>query len=255
MQISLPVDRTLGVLYLDEPALTNPTMIAAWPGMGFIAKISADYLRRRLQAKQFAEIDYYYNMLIYNDGVGELAPIRHKFYAVPEKNLIIVVGEAQPSTPEESIRLAEEVVSVAKKYGVKRIFTMAAYPSEQNGEPQVYGVFSDPNQRKELEDVGVKVLKAEGVVNGLNGIIIGIAKNNGINGVCLMGDIRYANVPQHLASKAVLTKLSALLNLDIDTSLLEKRARRIDASIRKRLELDEDTEAITSGEKKLDYIS
>jgi proteasome assembly chaperone (PAC2) family protein len=244
------------VRYTDDPVLSEPSMIAAWPGMGFIAKISADYLRRRLQAKQFAEINYYYNMLVYNNGIGELAPIKHKFFAVPESNLIIVTGDAQPSTPEESMKLALEVIEVAKKYEVKRVYSLAAYPSEHNSEPQVYGICTHDHLKAILENVGVKILTDEGIVNGLNGIVIGVAKNNGIEGICLMGDIKYANVPQHLSSKAVLTKLSSLLKIDLDTTLLEKRARRIDASIKRRLDMyEEDAELTPISEKKLDYIS
>jgi len=126
----------LDVRYLSEPELEGPTMVAAWPGMGYIAKISADYLRRRLNARLFAEVVYYHNVLLYNSGVGELMPIRHRFYASSPHNLIICVGDAQPSIPEESIRLAEIVIGVAEKYGAKRIYTMAAYPSEYENEPK-----------------------------------------------------------------------------------------------------------------------
>jgi proteasome assembly chaperone (PAC2) family protein len=71
-----------------------------------------------------------------------------------------------------------------------------------------------------------------------------------------MGDIKYANVPQHLAAKAILLKLSSFINIDLDTSLLDKRAKRIDASIKKRLAIyEEDLDLIPKKEKKLDYIS
>ena len=63
------------VKYFDRPELINPRMIAAWPGMGFLAKISADYLRRQIKAKKFAEIKYFHNVLIYNKGIAELAPV------------------------------------------------------------------------------------------------------------------------------------------------------------------------------------
>ena len=87
----------LGIHYISKPELDHPDMIAAWPGMGYIAKISADYLRRRLNAKLFAEVTYFHNMLVYNKGVGELSPIKHRFYVASSRNLIICVGDAQPS--------------------------------------------------------------------------------------------------------------------------------------------------------------
>jgi proteasome assembly chaperone (PAC2) family protein len=225
--------------------------------MGYLAKISADYLRRRLKATLFAEIRYYHNVLVYNNGVAELAPIRHKLYASKEHNLIICVGDAQPSIPEEGVRLAEKIVDIAIDLGVKRLYTMAAYPNDFYETPQVYGIYTDGSLRAELEAAGVKVLEAEGAVNGLNGVLIGVAKMRGIDGVCLMGDITYANVPQHLSSKAVLEKLAKLLGLDIDTEQLRIRAERIDASIKRRLDIyeEEEEESPLREEKKPGYIS
>jgi proteasome assembly chaperone (PAC2) family protein len=71
-----------------------------------------------------------------------------------------------------------------------------------------------------------------------------------------MGEIRYANVPQHLSSKAVLERLTSLLGIEIDTAQLEKRAEKIDASIRKSLnEFQDIGEELKDEEKKIRYIS
>ena len=93
-------------------------------------------------------------------------------------------------------------------------------------------------------------------MNGFNGVFIYVAKNRGIEGVCLMRVIRYANVPQHMSSKAVLEKLANILGLEIDTAPLERRARKIDASIRESLgEYDEYGEPVKKEEKSFRYIS
>jgi proteasome assembly chaperone (PAC2) family protein len=224
--------------------------------MGFLAKISADYLRRQIKATKFAEIKYFHNVLVYNNGIAELAPIKHKLYASKEHNLVICVGDAQPSVPEESLRLAQKIAEIANDLGVKRIFTMAAYPNDFYEKPNVYGVFTDEESRKELTELGVTILDNEGAVNGLNGVMIGVAKSMGISGVCLMGDITYANVPQHLASKVVLETLVQMLSIEIDTNQLNIRARKIDASIKKRLDIFEEEEEIQIPEdKRLGYIS
>ena len=245
----------MDVLYTEKPKLDKPVMIAAWPGMGFLAKICADYLRRRIKASQFAEIKYFHNVLVYNNSVAELAPIKHKLYVSEKDNVIICVGDAQPSIPEESLRLAQQISDIAVEMGVHRIYTMAAYPNEYYEEPKVYGVFTDESIREELVEAGVEMLD-DGAVNGLNGVLIGVAKSAGIDGVCLMGDITYANVPQHLASKAVLHKLVKLMNIDIDTKQLEIRAKKIDASIKRRLDIyEEEEDQPVREEKKLGYIS
>ena len=252
----LPYLDLMDVEYFEKPELNNPQMIAAWPGMGFLAKISADYLRRQIKAIKFAEIKYFHNVLVYNKGVAELAPIRHKLYASKEHNLIICVGDAQPSIPEESLRLAQKIAEISSELGVTRMFTMAAYPNDFYDTPNVYGVFTDEKQREELEKLGVIIFENEGAINGLNGVMIGVAQSYGISGVCLMGDITYANVPQHLSSKAVLEILVKLLNIQIDTKQLDIRARKIDASIKKRLDLfEEEEESLLPEEKRLGYIS
>jgi uncharacterized protein (TIGR00162 family) len=239
-----------------EPAFKEPVLVAAWPGMGYLAKISADYLRRRLDAKKFAEIKFFQNAIIYRDSLAELPSIRHRFFAVPDRDLMICVGDAQPSTPEEALRLAEKIVDFAKRFHVRRIYTMAAYPSDYPDEPRVYGVFTDESLKEELERHGVDFIEGEGAVNGLNGVLVGVAKGKGIDGVCLMGEIRYANVPQHLSSKAVLERLTSILDIEIDMAQLEKRAEKIDASIRKSLdEYQEYGEDVKKEEKKIRYIS
>ena len=244
------------IRYLRRPQLSEPNMVAAWPGMGYLAKISADYLRRRLKAKPFAEINSYQNAVVYKDSLVELPSIRHRFYASTREDLIICVGEAQPSVPEEAYRLARRVLEVAERFNVRRIYTMAAYPRDYQGEPRVYGVYTDERLRDVLLKQNIQLLEGEGAVNGLNGVLIGVAKNMGIEGICLLGEIRYANVPQHLSSKAVLGKLTALLGVEIDTSQLEKRAERVEASIRRRLgQYRESEDARRGDEKEFRYIS
>lgn len=224
------------VQYLSRPRISEPSMVAAWPGMGYLAKISADYLRKRLKAVLFAEITYYQNSIVYRDGLAELPQISHRLYAAPDKGLIICIGEAQPSVPEEAYRLARCIIGIAKRFEVSRVYTMAAYPSENIGTPRVYGVCTNEELKEVLINHDVSVLDGEGMVTGLNGVFIGVAKNSGIEGVCLLGEIRYANVPQNLSAKSVLDRLTSILGICIDTSLLEKRARRVDDSLRRKLD-------------------
>jgi proteasome assembly chaperone (PAC2) family protein len=170
--------------------------------------------------------------------------------------LIICIGEAQPSIPEEAYRLARCVVSVSKRFKVKCIYTMAALQGDFSGLPKVYGVYTDDKLKNILLGQNICILNGEGVIKGLNGILIGLAKNNNIEGICLMGEIKYANVPQHLSSKVVLDKLLAILGIEIDTQPLEKRAERLNESIRQKLTTYQEHEGIyRKDEKNFRYIS
>ena len=57
------------VYFTEKPSLRNPTLIASWPGMGMLARISADYLIKQLEAKQFAEIRNPSNDIYFKDGM------------------------------------------------------------------------------------------------------------------------------------------------------------------------------------------
>ena len=117
--------------YIFEPKLDHPDMIAAWPGMGYIAKISADYLRRRLNAKLFAEVIYYHNILVYNNGVGELSPIRHRFYVSVEKNLIAsTIGIVVPNVIQNALSTMKSLsTSVALVIGGSSILNFLKSPA------------------------------------------------------------------------------------------------------------------------------
>lgn len=243
-------------IYYKRPRLSRPSMIAVWPGMGHLAKTAGDYLRRRLNAKIFAEIRYYQNAVIYVNGLAELSYVRHRLYASPKHDLIICVGEAQPSIPEEAYRLARQIIRVAEKFNVKRIYTLAAYPNDYQDAPGVYGIYTDERLRGLLLKQDIRLLEGEGAINGLNGILIGVAKNRGIEGICLMAEIKHTNIPQHFSSKVVLDKLASLLGICVDTSYLMKRAERFENMVRGRLSRKQGCkEYLKVGEKNLSYIS
>ncbi|MBS7652669.1 MAG: PAC2 family protein [Candidatus Bathyarchaeia archaeon] len=243
-------------IYYKRPRLSRPSMVAVWPGMGHLAKMAGDYLRRRLNAKIFAEIRYYQNAVIYVNGLAELSYVRHRLYASPKHDLIICVGEAQPSIPEMAYRLARQIIRVAEKFNVRRIYTLAAYPNDYQDTPGVYGIYTDECLRGLLLKQDIRLLEGEGAINGLNGILIGVAKNRGIEGICLMAEIKYTNLPQHFSSKVVLDKLASLLGISVDTSYLMKRAERFETLMRRRLSMRQECEEyIKVDEKNLRYIS
>ena len=224
------------VRFLKDQKFDKPSMVAAWPGMGYLAKTSIDYLRRQLRTELFAEILQYQNAIIYKDGVVDLPIIRHRFYSTPMGDIILCVGDAQPNIPGEAYGLANLVIDVAKKCKVRLIYTMAAYPDEYFETPHVFGKATNLELIGILKEHGIEIGEGEGIINGLNGLLLGVAKNRGIEGICLLGQIKYVNVPQLRSSKAILESLTELLGVKIETTRLEERAERMEDRIRRRLE-------------------
>jgi hypothetical protein len=237
-----------------EPKLKNPLMVAAWPGMGYLAKISADYLREQLDAELFAEIHSPQGQILYRKGVAKLSPIRHRFYCYSEKDLVICSGDGQPQSPWETHKLANEVMDVAEKFNVRMIYTMAAFPSAYTGKPRVFGVVNKPELVKHLREHGVVVMEGEGRITGLNGIMIGVARRRKVDGVCLLGQISNPYIPQHRSAQSVLEVLTRMLDVKVDLTALEEQAKKVEESVRKRLKRP--GREITRGRKEdLGYVS
>ena len=132
--------------FYEKPQLRTPSMVAAWPGMGMLTKIAADFLIQQLKAKQFAEILSPGNDIIFKDGEGKLGQNKHSFYywRGEQVDLIICSGAKQPQSLEAIHQLATLVVEVAKEFNVQRIYTFAAYPHPQDEKPRVFGVVNKP---------------------------------------------------------------------------------------------------------------
>ncbi|MFQ5951353.1 MAG: PAC2 family protein [Candidatus Geothermarchaeales archaeon] len=221
--------------YHGRPEFHRPVLVAGWPGMGLLAKIATDYLKDRLHAELFAEIRSYRNDIAYKDGVASYVPLKHSFYAAPEHNLIICVGESQPSLPYEIYNVAHKVVDLAKEFDVRRIYTVAAYFSPDTPSADVFVVVNDPDLSSFVEKHGVEIAPGEGRITGLNGVLIGVAEERDIEGVCLMGRIQYAELPQPGPAKILIDVLAGMLDMSIDTSELSERQVSIDESIKKRI--------------------
>ncbi len=231
--------------FYRKPKTENPVLVAAWPGMGYLAKISAEYLRERLDADMFAEIVTYQSIIRYVDGLAELSFSRHRFYEAPDANLVICVGDDQPVTATESVRLAEAVMDVAGELGVRMVYTMAALPTGYEDVPKVYGIGNSVRSIRMLREHGIEVMRGEGGVSGLNGVLIGVAAKRGIDGVCLLCEIRYVDVPQFESAMYVLKALTGMLGVEVDLSGLRRRAEEVKLMTKK---------AKTGGER-LGYVS
>ncbi len=221
------------VYFEEKPSLTNPTLIASWPGMGMLARMSADYLIQQLDAKQFAEIRSASNDIYFKDGVGELSQYRHHFHYWHGEHgdLIICSGEIQPQSLSAIQQLANQVLDVAEEFGVKRVYTIAAVPNPRDVKPRVFGVVNKSELRDFLKEEGVKLISGDGRITGLNGLLIGIAQQRGIDGICLLCEIRYLDVPQPRSVHSVLSTLTKILGIKIDLSELERQAEEMEQKI------------------------
>ncbi len=225
----------------EEPELTDPCLVAAWPGVGNVALIAATYLKDKLEAKEFAEIDPYGffepgGVFVKSSVIEEPEFPSSKFYfwkrPAGGRDLIVFISEAQPAV--KANKYANIVLDVAERFGVRRVYTCAATLTEHQPEkPRVLGATTSIALHDELKEYGV-VLTGDFYVAGLNGVLVGVAQQRSLDAMCLLGETaRYtAKVANPRASKVVLDVLAGLLDVEIDMAELEELAEATDKQIR-----------------------
>ena len=227
-----------------KPELRYPSMFAAWPGMGNVALVAAQNLVEKLGMKPLGSIDA--STYVLADGIlvqkQKIMPLRlpeyrFHYYRRPAHgvDLIVFTGDTQPSQPQ-GYSLARLVIKAAETWGVQRVYTGAALACSitHMEKPRVWGVATHSEIWADFTRAGVEPLQ-DGQISGLNGLLLGVAKQAGFEGVCLLGELPYYTIGMEnpKSSQAVLEKLCAFLDLELDFSDLRE------AALKKEMEIEE----------------
>jgi len=225
-----------------KPKLNSPVMVASWPGIGNVSIILATYLQRKLDFKKLGEVNasHFFEPIgvIVRDNVVEAPQFpQSKFYyykSIGEgSDIILFIGDDQPAT--KGYELANCVLDVGLSFQVKRIYTCAAaltriHHAEQ---PKVWGVVTSQQVAEELAKYDL-VQRGNLHIAGLNGLLLGAAKERDIEGVCLLGEVpAYATQIQNpMAALAVLRVLTKMLAIKIDMAELAQLAEETKEKMR-----------------------
>jgi proteasome assembly chaperone (PAC2) family protein len=205
----------LGVKIHSHPKLDSPNMLAALPDMGNVAGIGLSYLIKKLNAKLFAEIYAYWPPFVsYKNGVVDYTQSTYKFHYLGDENLLIFSGDFNPTDPRRLYELCYEVVRMAGRMNVKRLYSIgAALRAASATEPKVFGAVNNEQLLEDVRNHGVVMLEGEGQITGFNGLILGIAKEQGVDAVCILGEIDNPGVIQPKAAQNILKLIINMLNI------------------------------------------
>ncbi len=236
-----------GVKFSKRPKLKNPYLVCAWPGMGEVAFKAAMYLIGQLKAEEFAEIppeEFFYSTgSIVQEGILNVPQFPYsKFYCwrnkTGENDLIIFISNAQPDLAKAD-DYCKRIIYIAKSFKVKTIISFAAMPQAIDHTQQSKIWFTATS--KEIINILTKYnfeLLSEGQISGMNGLFLGIAKKEGFDGFCLLGEIPLytIQIENPRASYAVLDALARILKIQIDFNSLIDEAHGMEGEINKLLD-------------------
>ena len=248
----------MGITLYTEPELNKPIMFVGWPGIGNIGIISVDTLRNEVHAEELGEIEpwdfFYPTKVVIKAGILEnLRFPRNKFYyrRLGDRDVLFFIGEEQPSTRggtyaegQKAFEMANLVLDVAERFGCQRVYTSGAGVALTHHDMQsrVWAIASRKDLLPELKSYTNTILMGEvegrgnqGNITGLNGLLVGVAKKRGLEGICLMGEIPdYLSripFPYPRASRSILEVFSSILDISIDMSVLDDMTHQMETII------------------------
>lgn len=231
------------IRFYKEPHPKACDLIAAWPGIGNVALIAAKYLRDKLNAEEIGEVEPFeffdpIGIMVKNNIIEAPQFPENKFYywhnPDSERDLIFLISDEQPSF--KGYELANCVLDISRKLKVKMIYTCAAAIARihHTEKPKVWGAATNHKLIEVLKKYDV-VLRGDIQIAGLNGLFLGVAKERGFQGICLLGEVPSytSRIPNPKAALAVLDILIKILGINVNLDELAKLAKESDEEMKK----------------------
>jgi proteasome assembly chaperone (PAC2) family protein len=206
--------------------------------------ITATHLLKNLEFKELGEIEasYFFDPIgvLVKDSVVEAPQFpRSQFYywknrdRTDGRDLIVFIGDDQPAMKE--YELAQAVLDVGQRFRVGRIYTCAAALSRMHHTeaPRVWGAATNEEAVADLEKYGL-MPRSNFQIAGLNGLLLGVAKERAMEAVCLLGEVpQYASqIPNPMAALAVIRVLCNILNIEVNMAELAQVAAETNARLK-----------------------
>jgi len=221
----------------SEPDLKKPIVIAAMQDMGNVGGIVIDFLNKQLKTQRF-RLAKSSNLTYVIDKGGYIdLPDENWEYRYTDDLIVFGGGVGQPQTNEELHSLCQDVIDVAKKYSSKFIYTLGGFHTnrEFNKSPKTYVTTTSFQLTNQLEKLNVNFTPQKSVITGFNGLILGYAKMNGIQGIGLYGELNDPEIPQYRATISIINTLEKLTYQKFgNTDDLESMANSIDEKMKNR---------------------
>ena len=152
-------------------------------------------------------------------------------YRYTEDLLVFGGGKGQPQSTSELNLLCQDVIDVSKKYSAKFIYTLGGFHTNRpiKNKPRTYVTTTSKELTKQMDGLDVEVTPQKSIITGFNGLILGFAKLNGIQGIGLYGELNQPEIPQYRAAISIIKTLEKLTYRKLgDTSQLEIMAQEME---------------------------
>ena len=173
-----------------SPELKSPVFVQGLAGFGNVGKIAAYLLMKFCGAKHFGELyspsfpDF---VSVTSKGICRLPRYDFHVGSTEKGGFIIMSGDAQPGFDDvvAHYELCDEVLNLVEKWGCGLIVSLGGVPITDEKVP-VYVAATSSRLAGEFAQKGA-VAYSKGRIVGPTGLLLGLAKERGLEGICVLG--------------------------------------------------------------------
>ena len=246
----------MGSLIIHKrPSLEAPSMIigfSGWMDGGDVSTGTIEYLKNKLKANKFAEIDpgefYIFNLPGGMEQVAQFRPYtkikdgllidfeypRNEFFADQKSGVILFSGKEPNLRWDE---YANCIFQLAEEFDVRKIYFVGSFAgaTPHTREPRITCSVFGEEQKVSLKEQDVRFTNYEGPAS-IATLLNKFSKEKGIEMANLVAEIpAYIQVRNPRGIEAVIKRLVRILDLDIDLNDLHRTSLEFEKNIDKAL--------------------
>lgn len=219
-----------------QPRVSRPIMIAGMQDMGNVGSIVIDFIAERLEAKMFRTARPSLPAHVVDMGGYIDLPKEEWAYRYTDDIILFGGGGGQPHNVTELNELCKDAIAVARDYSVKFIYVVGGLHTDREfgTSPRTYVTSTSQDLKVRMESLGMHVTRRS-MITGFNGLFLGFAKMNEIQGVGMYGELHSPEIPQYRAAASIVKTLERLTYRRLgDISRLEMMATMVERDAKDR---------------------
>jgi len=235
----------------EKPNLEAPSLVlgfSGWMDGGSVSTETIKYLRGKLKAKKFAEINpkefYIFNLPGTMEQVAQFRPYtrirdgsltdfeypKNEFFA-GEKSEVILFSGKEPNLRWDEY--ANCIFQLGEQFSVKEMYFVGsvAGPTPHTREPRISCSVSSEDQKTRLKNYDVRFTSYEGPAS-ITTLLTELAKDKGIKMTNFVAEIpMYVQTKNPKGIEAITRRLVRLLNIRIDLADLDRMSGEFEKNI------------------------
>jgi len=238
------------IIYYDKPVLRKPDLVIGFEGWANAGEISigvVNYLKKRLRAKKFAEMEsnIFYNLsnlrpsaIIKKGIIGDISfPANEFFFFINNESphdLIIFRGIEPHLKWKEFV---DTLLNFSQKLGVREIYAIGGTFDRvlHTQEPKVSAVISIPEVEPKCFKYQLELGDYQGSTS-IHTFLLNSCKERGVPAIGLWGHTPLYLQKSPRVYHAILKRLIKMLNINIDLINLEEASKELDEQIKKAID-------------------